>query len=83
MDFDTAVVINQTEFAKFVHEETHAGPGRSDHLCKRFLADFCYERLRPAFLAKIRQQQKCPRQAFLARIEQLIDQILFDTTVPR
>ena len=31
-----------------------------------------------AFLAEIRQQQEQPRQALLARIEQLIDQIRFD-----
>jgi hypothetical protein len=83
VDFDAAVVIDQSQFSKFIHEETHAGSGRSDHLRKRLLADFCYDRLRPTFLAKIRQQQKSPRQAFLSRIEQLIDQVLLDTTVAR
>jgi hypothetical protein len=39
------------------------------------------DRFRQAFLAEIRQQQKCPRQAFLAGIEQLIDQVLLDPTV--
>jgi hypothetical protein len=34
-----------------------------------------------ALLAEIRQQQKRPGQAFLARIEQLIDQVLLDATV--
>ena len=48
---------------------------------KRLLADFCNDRLRPTFLAKIRQQQKRPCKAFLARIEQLIDQVLLDPTV--
>ena len=33
------------------------------------------------FLAKIRKKQKSPCQAFLARVEQLIDQIILDTTV--
>jgi hypothetical protein len=45
------------------------------------LADFCYYWLRPTFLAKIRQKQKDPCQPFLARIEQLIDQVLLDTTI--
>jgi hypothetical protein len=81
VDFDAAVVIDQAQFSKFVHEKTHARPGRSDHLRKRLLADFCYDRLRPTFLAEIRQQQKSPRQTFLARIEELIDQVLLDTTV--
>jgi hypothetical protein len=30
-------------------------------------------------LAEIRQQEKSPRQTFFARVEQLIDQIFFDT----
>jgi hypothetical protein len=45
------------------------------------VADFSYDRLRPAFLTEIFQEQKSPREPFLARIEQLIDQILLDTTV--
>jgi hypothetical protein len=45
------------------------------------LADFSYNWLRPTFLAKIRQKQKDPCQPFLARIEQLIDQVLLDTTI--
>jgi len=81
VDLDAAVVIDQAQFSKFVHEETHPRPGRSDHLRKRLLTDFCDDRLRPAFLAEIRQQQKRPRQAFLARIEKLIDQVLLDPTV--
>jgi len=36
------------KFSKSVHEETRAGPGRSDHLSKRLLADFCYDRFRLA-----------------------------------
>jgi hypothetical protein len=51
------------------------------HLRQCLLADFRYNWLRPTFLAKIRQQQKNPCQAFLARIEQLIDQVLLDATV--
>jgi hypothetical protein len=81
VDFDAAVIVDQAQFSKFVHKEADARPGRSDHLCKRFLADFCYDRFRPTFLAKIRQQQKRPRQAFLALIEQLIDQIFLNPTV--
>src|SRR4029077_3320910 len=81
MDLDAAVVIDQAQLSEFVHEEAHAGPGRSDHFRKRLLANLRYDRLRPAFLAEIRQKQKSPRQAFLARIEQFIDQVFLDTTV--
>ena len=47
----------------------------ADHLRQRLLADFRDHRLRFAFLAKIRQQQEQPGKAFLARIEQLIDEV--------
>jgi hypothetical protein len=38
-DFDLAVVVNQTQFSKFVHKKAHAGARRTDHLRKRLLAD--------------------------------------------
>ena len=60
MDFDAAVVVNKPQFSKFVHEETHPGPGRSDHIRKGLLADFREDRLRFLFLAKVRQQQEQP-----------------------
>jgi hypothetical protein len=46
VDFDAAVVGNKAQPAKFVHEEADAGPGRSNHLRKRLLADFRNYRLR-------------------------------------
>jgi len=63
VDFDAAVVVNKTQIQKFVHEKTHARSRRANHLRQRLLADFCYDWLRPAFLAKIRQQQKSYRAA--------------------
>jgi hypothetical protein len=76
MDFDAAVVVNKPQFSKFVHEETHPGPGRADHIRKRLLADFREDRLRfLVVLAKVRQQQEQPGQTFLTRIEQLIDKV--------
>jgi len=77
-----AVVANEAKFSKSVHEETHAGPRRSDHLRKRLLADFRDDRLGFAFLAKIRQQQEQTGKTFLARIEQLIDEVCFDADGP-
>src|SRR6202162_1729019 len=76
-----AIVVNEAQLSKFVHEKAHARSRRADHLRQRLLADFGYDWLRPTFLAKIRQKQKDPCQPFLARIEQLIDQVLLDTTV--
>ena len=52
----------------------------TDHLCKRLLADFAMiGSAEPP--CQNSQQQKNPCQAFLARIEQLIDQVFLDTTV--
>src|ERR1700730_9394880 len=82
VDFDAAVVVNKTQFSEFVHEKTHAGPGRSDHLRKRLLADFREDRLRFLFLAKVRQQQEQPGKTFLTRIEQLIDEVCLDADGP-
>jgi hypothetical protein len=39
VDFDATVVVNQAQFAKFVHKIAHAGARRSDHLRERLLAD--------------------------------------------
>jgi hypothetical protein len=83
MHFEAAaVVVNETQFSKFIHEETDAGPCRADHLCKCLLTDFRANRFRFAFLAKVRQQQEQPSQTFLARIEQLIDEVCFDADGP-
>jgi len=71
------IVVNPAQFAKFVHEEADACPGRSNHLRKRSLADLLYDRLWRPFLAEIRQQQEHTGKAFLARIEQLVDEIRF------
>jgi hypothetical protein len=50
-----AVVINEAQFPKFVHEMTHTRPRVADHLRERLLADLRNYPLRPAVLAKIRQ----------------------------
>jgi hypothetical protein len=63
---DVTVVINKTQFPEFVHEETHAGSRRADHLRQGLLTDFRYDWLRPTLFAKIRQKQKNPCQPLLA-----------------
>jgi hypothetical protein len=73
VNFDAAVVIavvvDVAKLSKFVHEQAHAGSGRSYHFRKRLLAYFGYDRLRFAVLAKVRQQQEQPGETFLTRIE--------------
>src|ERR1700737_1636928 len=85
VDFDAAVaavVVNEAQFSKFVHEETHPGPGRADHIRKRLLADFREDRLRFVFLAKVTQKRERRGKPFLTRIEQLIDEVRLDADGP-
>src|SRR6266700_4157355 len=48
----------------------------------RLLADLCNDGLRLAFLAEVCQEKKGPRQALLARIEQLIHEVGFNSNSP-
>jgi hypothetical protein len=81
VDFNVAVVINKAQLPKFVHEKAHARSRRTDHFGQRFLTDFRDDWLRPTFLTKICKEKEKSGEALFARIEQLIDQILLDTTV--
>jgi hypothetical protein len=40
VDFDVAVILNQAQPSKFVHEKAHARSRRADHFRERLLADF-------------------------------------------
>jgi hypothetical protein len=80
MHLQAAVVVNEAELPKLVHEETHPGPPRSDHFCQGFLTDPGHDRLMLPVFAEAGQQQENPRQPLLAGIEQLINQVLFDPT---
>src|SRR6476620_3631415 len=58
VDFHGAVVINEAQFPKLVHEMAHTGARRANHLREGLLADLRNEGLGSAFLAKISQQEK-------------------------
>jgi hypothetical protein len=58
---DLAIVADETQLSKFIHEKADARPGRADHLRQRFLADMNLDRLQSVILAKVRQQQQKPR----------------------
>ena len=66
------------ELAELVHEKAHARTRRADHFRKRFLADLRDDRIRPAFLAEIGEEQKHARKPLFARVEQLINEVLLD-----
>src|ERR1700681_51751 len=77
-----AVVFDEAQLPKFVHENAHPRPSGADHLGERLLADFRYDRLWSSLLAKICHDEKQPRQTFLARIEKLIEQVLLNSGIP-
>ena len=81
MDLEFAVVTDEPKLAEFIHEEAHSRPGCPDHFCERFLADLGDDGFGSALLAEIRQQHQETRQALLAAIEQMVDQIGFDPGV--
>ena len=82
MDFQFSIVFDKAQFAEFVHEKAYACSGRADHLRQRFLTELSHDRLRPAFLVEICKEKEQSGEALFARIEQLIDQVLFNSIVP-
>src|SRR5438105_3746834 len=77
-----AVVADEAQISKFVHEVTHARPCSANQLRERLLADLRDDRFGSTVLAKIRQQEKGSCQALLARIEQLINEVLLNSDGP-
>jgi hypothetical protein len=74
-----AIVIDKAELPELVHEMTDPRPGGADHLGQLCLIDFGKCRSVSISLAKTRKQQEDPGQAFLAEIEESIDEIFFDS----
>src|SRR5258708_16857605 len=81
VDVDLAVVLDEAQFAEFVHEKIDAGARSANHLRQHFLGYFGKHLLRLARRAIAREQQQSARQPFFAGVEELIDQILFDPDV--
>src|ERR1700693_4158212 len=78
LNLQRAVVFDQAQLPKFIHENIHARPRRSDQRRKRLLVHLYGYRFQTKISAIIRQQQKSPRQPHLAGIEQLVDQVRFN-----
>ncbi len=56
VDDHIAVVLDEAQLPKLVHEKADTRPRGADQVRQRLLADFRNDRLRPAFLAEIRPQ---------------------------
>ena len=75
MNPNAAVVLDIPEFAEAIHKEADAGPRGADHLGQGLLSDGRDERFRLAGRSIFGHDEKRARQAPLAGVEKLIDQI--------
>src|SRR5690606_21011636 len=76
LDLDAAVVFDESQLAELVHEKIHTRTRRAHHLGKRLLREFRQRSLGLIVAAVPGEQQQGAGQALLARIEQLVDQVL-------
>src|SRR5471032_3246858 len=83
VNLQVAVVVDEAQLPEFVHEKTDPRPRRADDAGQGLLTNRYRDRLRPTFLAEVRQQEQRPRQPLFTRVEKLIDQVLLDTAVAR
>ncbi len=58
MDLKPAVVVNESQFPKPVHEEADTRAGRADHLGQRFLTDLGHNSFGNALLAEMSKQEQ-------------------------
>ena len=75
MDMDATVVVDESELAKAVHEEADARAGGADHLGERLLGDGRDGGDGFAGLAELGHEEECSGEAFLAGVEELVDEI--------
>jgi hypothetical protein len=83
VNLQTAVVLDESELPKFVHEEVHARAGGAHDLGQDFLRHSRKRAVRRFGFPVSHQPQQRTSQPFLARVEQLVDQIFVDSDVPR
>ena len=66
MNLKPTVVVNESQFAKPVHEKANLRPRGTYDLSQRLLAHLRNHRVGRALLAKVGQQEQHPRQSLLA-----------------
>lgn len=81
VDFDSAVGFDKAEFSKFIHKTIHAGTRGPDHFRKRLLGNVWEQAIWMFSLPVAGEQEQGSGQAFLNRVEELIDQIFFHANV--
>ena len=80
---DLAVVLDEAQLPEFVHEKIDPGPRCANHPRQHLLRYSGKQLLRMARRAIARQQQQSARQPFFAGVEELVDQVRFDSGVSR
>ena len=75
VDADAAVVLDEAELAKAVHEEADAGAGGADHFGEGFLGDGGDEGFGFAGLAEFGHEEEGAGEAFFAGVEELVDEV--------
>jgi len=77
------VVLDEAEFPEFIHEEINPGARCPDHPRQHLLRNCGKHLFRMLLHAVPSEQEKSARQSFLARVKELVDQILLDADIPR
>ena len=60
LEIAAAMIVNEPQFPKSVHEKAHPRARRAYHLCDSFLTDIGDWSLMHAFLAEVSQQEQNP-----------------------
>jgi len=81
VDVDFSVVLDETQFSKFVHEEIDAGPRSANHFREHLLRHFGEDLLRLGARAVASEQEQSTGQPFFAGVEELVNQILLNPNV--
>ena len=82
MDFEAAVVIDEAQPSKLIHEIADVLPGRTHHLRQRFLTYIRKDALGLTFLSVTGKQQENTSQTFFAGVKKLVDQVRLVPDVP-
>jgi len=72
---EPAIVIDESQLLKFIHEKVDAGPRGADHFRQRLLRHFGKDELRLFMIAVARQQQES------SRVEMVVSGEVIGTTV--
>src|SRR6202035_6163680 len=79
----TVAVVDVPRLPELVHEEVDARARRSDHVGQRILSDVFQTRHPVTMVAGLRKRQQRPRQALLAEMQHVVDQVLLNAAVAR